>query len=221
MISTMGRTKIWSCGEPAPAVYIHSVAGDGHNVMAACNAIGCPPFHLISLYDIDFDGYMTPWKAPGVRKGQGCFAGKAEEHLKWLTESLIPEVESSLDAPVTYDAIAGYSLAGLFALWSLWNTDRFSRAACGSASFWYPGFVEYAETHHMMRKPDFIYYSLGDNESGTRHPVMSQVGACTERILALTEKLAIPHVFETNPGNHFSDPDGRLARAIKTMLSWE
>lgn len=215
----MCNMMIWACGVPAPAVYIHPVAGDGRNVMAACKSIDCPPFNLISLYDIDFDSCMTPWEAPGVRKGQGCFAGKALEHLACITERVFPEVESRLgSSTITYNAIAGYSLAGLFALWSLWNTDRFSRAACGSASFWYPGFVEYAQTHRIMRKPDFIYYSLGDNESGTKHPVMSQVGVCTERILALTERLAIPHVFETNPGNHFSDPDGRLARAIKKML---
>lgn len=47
---------------------------------------------------------------------------------------------------------------------------------------------------------------------------MSRVGDCTAQVLSLLDKLEIPHDFETNPGNHFSDPDGRLAKAIKTIL---
>lgn len=205
----------------APAVYINSVAGDGHNVMEACHRMECPPFNLISIYGFDFDSCMTPWPAPGVRKGQTMFAGQASRHLEKLTREIMPGIESELEFHPTYNAIAGYSLAGLFALWSAWNTDKFSRIACGSASFWYPGFTEYAMSREMVRVPDYIYFSLGDNESNTRHPIMSQVGKCTEQILEFTRIRKIPHTFETMPGNHFSDPDGRLARAIKTMLTWQ
>ena len=212
------KVRLWSCDKAAPTVYIHSVAGDGHNVMAACERIGCPDFNLVSICDFDYDGCMTPWKAPGVRKGQGEFAGNGTEHLRRLVNEIMPEIESRLSAPSLYNAIAGYSLAGLFALWSTWNTECFSRVACGSASFWYPSFVEYAEGHEMMRIPDYAYFSLGDNESNTRHPVMNQVGSCTEKVLQLMSRLDIPHDFEVNHGNHFSDPDGRLAKAIRSLL---
>ncbi len=218
---SINDVRIWSCGKPAPSVYIHAVAGDGHNVMAACERLGCPPFNLIAIHDFDFDGCMTPWKAPGVRKRQEEFPGNAPAHLAWLTEELIPHVDQLMEFPSTYNAIAGYSLAGLFALWCAWNTDMFSRIGCGSASLWYPGFVEYAEAHPMKRLPEYIYFSLGDNESDTRHPVMRQVGRCTEQILELTSRLHIPHTFEVNPGNHFSDPDGRLAKAIRSMLLYK
>ena len=74
------------------------------------------------------------------------------------------------------------------------------------------------KTHEILRKPDYVYLSLGDNESNTKHPVMSRVGDCTEQVLALLDEMRIPHDFEINPGNHFSDPDGRLAKAIKSIL---
>lgn len=85
------KVRLWSCDKAAPTVYIHSVAGDGHNVIDACKRIGCPDFNLVSIYDFDFDGCMTPWKAPGVRKGQGEFAGNGAEHLRRLVNEIMPE----------------------------------------------------------------------------------------------------------------------------------
>ena len=71
----------------------------------------------------------------------------------------------------------------------------------------------------MLSVPDYVYLSLGDNESNTKHPVMSRVGDCTDEVLNYLSDKEIPHFFEVNPGNHFSDPDGRLAKAIlKTLL---
>lgn len=215
----MGKIRVWSGGEgELPTVYIHSVAGDGHNVWDACGRIGCPDFNLVSIHDFDFEGELTPWQAPGVRKGQPPFKGTAEEHLADLIGRIVPEAEASLPGKPLYRVLAGYSLAGLFAFWSAWRTDCFARLACGSASFWYPGFIDYVASRPMVRRPDFIALSLGDKESGTRHPVMSQVGECTDRILALLDELCVPHCFEINPGNHFTDPDLRLAKVIKRML---
>ena len=215
----MEKIRIWSGGKTAlPTVYIHSVAGDGHQVWEACRRIGCPNFNLVSVHDFDFEGELTPWTAPGVRKGQPPFKGNAERYLTELLDRIMPETEAKLPAPPLYNALAGYSLAGLFALWSVWKTDRFVRIACGSASFWYPGFIEYAVSHPMVRRPDFVSLSLGDNESGTKHPVMSRVGECTDKILELLEGQAIPYCFEINPGNHFTEPDLRLAKAIARML---
>ncbi len=216
----MCKVRIWRGGDRAlPTVYIHSVAGDGHCVWDASRRIGCPDFNLVSVYDFDFEGELTPWTAPGVRKGQLPFKGNAERHLAELLGRIMPEVETKLPAPPLYNALAGYSLAGLFALWSVWKTDRFARIACGSASFWYPGFIEYAVSHPMARRPDFVSLSLGDNESCTKHPVMSRVGECTDNILELLDRQAIPHCFEINPGNHFTEPDLRLAKAISRMLA--
>ena len=216
----MEKVRIWRGGEGAlPTVYIHSVAGDGHCVWEACQRIGCPDFDLVSVYDFDFDGDLTPWPAPGVRKRQPPFKGNAENHLAELMDRIMPEAEAKLPVKPLYNALAGYSLAGLFAIWSVWNTDSFARIACGSASFWYPGFIEYAVSHPMVRRPDYVSLSLGDNESDTRHPVMSQVGICTDRILELLKRQAVPHCFEINPGNHFTDPDLRLAKAIARMLT--
>lgn len=216
----MEKVRIWCGGEDAlPTVYMHSVAGDGHCVWEACRRIGCPDFNLVSIYDFDFDGDLTPWPAQGVRKRQPPFKGNAKSHLAEMLDRIMPEAEDMLPAKPLYNALTGYSLAGLFALWSVWQTDRFTRLACGSASFWYPEFLEYAVSHPMVRQPDFVSLSLGDNESDTRHPVMSQVGKCTDKVLELLTERNIPYCFEINPGNHFTEPDLRLAKAISRMLA--
>lgn len=217
----MAKIKVWTgLGENLPTVYIHSVAGNGENVWKRCLAQdGAPQFNLVSVYDFDFEGELTPWPAPGVRKSLPIFKGNAEAHLEYLINQVIPEAESMLTSPPSYRIIAGYSLAGLFAFWTAWHTDVFKRIACGSASFWYPGFTDYMKSHPMLSVPDYVYLSLGDNESNTRHPVMSRVGDCTDEVLNYLSDKEIPHFFEVNPGNHFSDPDGRLAKAIlKTLL---
>lgn len=219
----MAKVKIWPGeGSGLPTVYIHSVAGTGENVWRRCREYDSVlRFNLVSIYDFDFEGDMTPWPAAGVRRGAPEFRGGAVDYLKVLTEDIMPEAEASLPSGSGYNAVAGYSLAGLFALWTAWNTDAFRRIACGSASFWYPGFTEYIIRRAMVSRPEFVYLSLGDNESNTRHPVMSRVGNCTDRVLRYLDGESVPHLFEVNPGNHFSDPDGRLAKAIIKMLRYE
>ena len=81
------------------------------------------------------DAALTPWPANPVRKGQAPFPGKAKKHLQMLCEEMVPEVEYQLSVPSAYNAFAGYSLAGLFTLWSATQTGIFRRLACASASF--------------------------------------------------------------------------------------
>lgn len=91
----MEKIRIWSGGKTAlPTVYIHSVAGDGHQVWEACRRIGCPNFNLVSVHDFDFEGELTPWTAPGVRKGQPPFKGNAERYLTELLDRIMPETEA-------------------------------------------------------------------------------------------------------------------------------
>ena len=110
--------------------------------------------------------------------------------------------------------IAGYSLAGLFALYSLCRTDRFNAAVSCSGSLWYPGFADYFCAHVPLRKPKNVYLSLGDREPLTRNPVMQTVGACTQRIADHLSARGIDCVFAWNPGNHFQEPEARLGRGI-------
>jgi predicted alpha/beta superfamily hydrolase len=84
-----------------------------------------------------------------------------------LLKQIIPQAESSLPQPPSWRGVAGYSLSGLFALWALWQTDVFERAASASGSLWFPGFIDYARERTMTATPDAAYLSLGKKETKT------------------------------------------------------
>lgn len=114
--------------------------------------------------------------------------------------------------------IAGYSLAGLFAVYAAYHTDAFARIVSASGSLWYPDFLEYTQGHTLCRVPDKMYFSLGDREAKTKNHCLCLV---EERTRTLYEKYSgqgIPTKFELNPGNHFMDAVGRMARGIRWIL---
>ena len=207
-----------------PVVYIHSFRGNGEDVWRACRELpGCPPVVLVSVNNPGggLDDELSPWPAPAVWKGQAPYKGQAAAHLKWMTEECMPEVEVRLRAMGILQQIpmiAGYSLAGLFALWAGWTSGNFARVASVSGSLWYPGFTDFirdnAPTGHIGK----VCISLGDRESHTRHPLMSQVDTCTAAVVDAVKARGIDTVFKWNPGNHFDHPERRMARAIAEMV---
>ena len=72
--------------------------------------------------------------------------------------------------------------------------------------------------HEFPRKPDALYFSLGDKESSTRNEIMKTVGENTEQLFSHYNKLNINCTYETNPGNHFQEPEKRLAKGIAWLL---
>ncbi len=115
--------------------------------------------------------------------------------------------------------IGGYSLAGLFALWSMYQTDVFCGAAGCSASLWYPGFTEYAKLH-ALPKDSRVYLSLGTKEEKARQQVLSGVGdAARELYEHYQQSEAVKTaVLEWNPGNHFKDADERMDKGFSWLL---
>lgn len=109
------------------------------------------------------------------RRGKPRQCLKNEDFGGGAAETLEKILALCTDPGKTY-YIGGYSLAGLFALWAAYQTDRFSGVAAASPSVWFPGFSAYMREHRM--KTGTVYLSLGDREEKTRNPVMAQVGAC-------------------------------------------
>ncbi|MBQ9157922.1 MAG: hypothetical protein IJ136_01130, partial [Erysipelotrichaceae bacterium] len=87
-----------------------------------------------------------------------------------------------------------------------------------SGSLWYPGLMNYMDEHKISSKIRKAYFSLGDQEAKTSHPLLSLVEINTGEI---QRKLSgtIKTIFELNEGNHFKDADLRLAKGIIWILS--
>jgi len=200
-----------------PLVILHTFQGEGKEVFDKCIELGCNNFALAAIGNLNWNRDLSPWAAPTIGNNKYGFGG-ADEYIKKLTNEIMPEIREKLGFEPEFTAIAGYSLAGLFAIYAAYKTDIFSRIASVSGSLWFPGFTEFAETNDFAKTPDLIYLSLGEAEAKTRDKNLAPVRKNTEKLAEIYKSRNIPTVFELNPGNHFTETIMRTARGIKTAL---
>ena len=211
---------VFLCAEPgAPIIYLNTFSDEGQKVYGAAQATGCPPFTLVAISNLDWNHDMVPWDGPSSFKNAESCTGGADDYLRLLTEEIIPTAEKGIAGVPCWRGIAGYSLAGLFALYAIYQTDLFSHVGSMSGSLWYSGMKEYIFSHEPKRRPDCIYFSLGDKESKTRNPVLRSVRQNTEEIQAFYQAKGIDTVFQLNPGNHYDHAVERTAAGLCWLLS--
>ena len=202
-----------------PIIYLNTFSDEGRKVYEAAQATGCPPFTLVAISDLDWNHDMVSWDSPPAFKNAEPCTGGADDYLRLLTREIIPTAEKELPGVPSWRGIAGYSLAGLFALYAIYRTDLFSRIGSMSGSLWFPGMKDYIFSHESKRCPDCVYFSLGDKESKTRNPILRSVRQSTEEIQAFYQDKGIDTVFQLNPGNHYDHAAERTAAGIAWMLS--
>ena len=162
----------------------------------------------------DWNRELSPWAAEAVF-GDENFGSGAAETLAFIENELIPELEKRFPAGNRKFFICGYSLAGLFALWSAYSSDCFSGAAGVSPSVWFPGWLDFAASHEMIA--DAVYLSLGRKEEKVRNPRLAEVGNAIRAQHELLRAASVPCALEWNEGNHFAEPEKRLARGIACL----
>lgn len=204
--------KIYEFGDPkAEKILIqmvddHDLEGIEREVQTTRESTS-EAFRLIAVKVRDWNHDLSPWQAPAVF-GNADFGDGASDTLR--------EVLKLCREPGKTYYIGGYSLAGLFALWAAYQTDRFQGVASASPSIWFPQFTDYMRAHTILA--DRVYLSLGDKEPRTRSPIMSTVGKKIEEAHNILTEQGIPCFFEWNPGNHFADADLRTAKAFAWIL---
>ena len=112
---------------------------------------------VLSIYDVDWNADLSPWKADAVFPGDSAFEGKADALIQELIRH--PVIGNT---QWKYRIIAGYSLAGLFSLYACTKTDLFDGCVSCSGSLWYPGFLQYLKEHSL--NTSVVYLSLGEKE---------------------------------------------------------
>ena len=202
-----------------PIIYLNTFSGEGQKMSEAVQAAGCLPFTLVAISNLDWNHDMVPWDGPSAFKNAAPCTGGADVYLRLLTGEIIPAAEKERNGVPRWRGIAGYSLAGLFALYAIHQTDLFSRVGSISGSLWFPGMKEYIFSHEPMRWPDHMYFSLGNKESKTKNPILRTVQENTEEISAYYQSKEIDTVFQLNPGNHFVQSVERTAAGIAWILS--
>ena len=169
-------------------------------------------FSLVAFMIKDWNQELTPWGTPPVF-GKTPFGDGAEKTLEFITSQLLPEVQEDIPHLI----LGGYSLAGLFALWAGYQTDKFEGIAAASPSVWYPQWIDYASGNKPLAKS--VYLSLGDKEEKAKNPVMAQVGNAIRKQHELLTEQEINTLLEWNAGNHFVDSDKRMAKGFAWLLN--
>lgn len=159
----------------------------------------------------DWNCELSPWEAEPVFGGERFGCGAAET-LAFIENSLIPALDEAFPAQNRKYYLCGYSLGGLFALWAAYGSDSFTGAAGVSPSVWFPGWLEFAASHEM--KAGAVYLSLGKKEEKARNPRLAAVGNAIRSQHGLLQSAGVPCILEWNEGNHFTEPEKRLARGI-------
>ncbi len=212
------KIKVYPCEkEDAPIVFSNDFEDEAEQLLDACKKLGVSDFHLVSITGLSWDEELSPWASPAIVSKEDHFTGGANSYLKQLEETIVPYVKDLFPSS-SYTILHGYSMGGLFALYAAHTSTCFDAYVAPSASVWYPDFVEYVESHGFVCQPKSMYLSLGDRESRTKHPALSQTQSNMERLEAYYTKCGITSIFELNPGNHFKNTVGRIAKGIAWTL---
>lgn len=204
-----------------PVIFLNTFNNEGKSVWKKCNELGANEFILVSIAKMSWNNDLTPWECPPLYKGDSKCLGYADNYLKEIENDIIPKMEEyitkKLNKKISYYAIAGYSLGGLFAIYSGFKTDRFKRIVSASGSLWYPNFIEYVKNNKLSNNIDKIYFSLGNKEDKTKIKILSTVKDKTKEIYEYVSK-NINCIYEENEGNHFKDATLRIAKGIKWII---
>lgn len=202
-----------------PVIYLNTYGREGEAVFRQIRAFGDLDFTLVAISGLNWEHDMVPWDIPPISSKDTPCTGGADAYLELLLNEILPQAEKTVFGTPLWRGIAGYSLAGLFALYSIYRTDVFSRAASVSGSLWFPDFPAFVRSHTPKQNPACIYFSLGDKEHKTRNPFLQTVRQNTEEMEDFYKQQGIATTFQLNPGNHFQDAALRTASGIRWILN--
>ena len=222
----------------APVVYL---LGD----MADNSPVQVPEGVSLVCIGVDlWEENFSPWCAPHVFAKGPNFGDGAQKTLDTLINHVIPWTESELTDPPTYRVLVGYSLAGLFSLWTGVSqqvargcqpddapsqpdaprvdapTPTFQRIGAVSGSFWFPDLLNYVDQqlNRGVVGLTHAYLSLGDREARTPNPQIMHVRENAELLASRLESAGITSMFELNRGNHFQNVEGRMQKALDWLV---
>jgi len=174
------------------------------------------PFLFAAFEVTDWNSELSPWEAPPVF-GNDAFGSGAGETAAYIEQKLLPDIIRRYtlkeDIPVV---LGGYSLAGLFALWAGYTSERFAAVAGVSPSVWFPGWQDFISGRSPKAKR--IYLSLGRKEEKVRNQVMAAVGDNIRRQYEILRSRGFDVTLEWNDGNHFTEPDLRTAKGFARCI---
>lgn len=204
--------------DDAPLIVIPSFKDNSLDLKKEIEKLTDKDFSLLTIYVSDWNNDLSPYVASSIFKGTSDFKGNADSFLEYVLD-LIKKVILEESIKPIYKALTGYSMAGLFAVYTLFKTNEFLKVGSVSGSLWYPLFAEFVKNNEVLQGISTFYMSLGDKEKKTSNKVMSQVETNSLIIFERIKPQFNNSKFELNYGNHFNDEDLRIAKCISYLLN--
>lgn len=205
-----------------PIIILNTFDEDGQKIWEKTQELSQNEFVLVTISNVNWNGEMSPWYMDRLFKGEEDYSGNADAYIEKLVNKIIPKIEENLnelEIEVSEYILAGYSLAGLFAIYSLYKTDKFNKIVSCSGSLWYPNFIDFIKNNNFIRKPQKVYFSLGNKESKTKNELMSRVQENTIMAEEIFKEKGCITIYEENEGNHFQDVINRISKGIAWILN--
>lgn len=188
---------------------------EGEKVISLFNNLSYS-LSFLNIYDFNWNDDLTPRYSEKIfNKGQG-FKGNADNFLKFIINEVLSIIEKEMNPVIKI--IAGYSLGGLFSLYSAYKCNEFNKVICASGSLWYPNLVNFIKENQISNNVKDVYFSLGDKEKYTSNRYMKNVYDNTLDIFNNIKEKGINTIFELNKGNHFVDNDIRVFKGIEWCI---
>ena len=171
-----------------------------------------PDTTFVLLEISDWDRFLSPWKMENPFQRREAFRGEGDVTLSELL-SLIPEVEKN--GKYRSRSLIGYSMGGLFSLYSSTRTDLFPFIASVSGSLWFKGLKDYLSQNRLYAER--IYLSLGKKEKKSSSPVISTVEEKTKEVFSLLSSQSYFVEYKEEEGGHFDNEGQRLINAVSFL----
>ena len=204
--------------DDAPLIVIPSFKDNSLDLKKEIEKLTDKDFSLLTIYVSDWNNDLSPYVASSIFKGISDFKGNADSFLDYVL-NLIKKVVLEEKVKPIYKALTGYSMAGLFAVYTLFKTNEFLKVGSVSGSLWYPLFIEFVKNNEVLQGISTFYMSLGDKEKKTSNKIMSQVETNSLIIFERIKPQFNNSKFELNSGNHFKDEGLRIAKCISYLLN--
>lgn len=157
----------------------------------------------------------TPWPEPAIRPGTPDFGGQLGQYHRELNNEILPALIDEYALDTEKLAYGGYSLGGLAAVMSLWETEVFASVFSLCGSFWYPGVADFIEEHPLLNRSARVYLQNGTREGKGHNNRLSEAAAYAQRVhTALRTVCGAKTVFDDN-GHH-----DRQNERFCTVLRW-
>lgn len=190
---------------------------DASRYMEAYERFTNPSFGMVLIQKIDWFDELTPWPAKTVYETGPDFGGHAQQHLQNICNTIIPNVEREIGTP-QLRGIMGYSLGGLFSVYSFYETDCFSLCGCLSGSMWYDDFYTWMTQRSPKAKTGSIYFSVGKQEQFTEYEKMKVTGQIMRKAEKLLYDQEYDVFFEYTDGDHFENIPDKVEKGLKWLM---